>query len=182
MSAVLFAPHRDDETLFASFTCLREKPDVIVCLDAGGDVTETNAAMEVLGCVWMQWPFRAQHPDWDSIREQIAIQALEYDHCFAPEPAWVANGHEPHRATPDGWGVLQHDRIGQFALEAFGPDRFTGYHTYTRWGGKVREGIEVAYEPEWLLFKLRALACYRTQIMYEATAPHFAADLSEWYA
>lgn len=183
MSSVLFAPHNDDETLFASFTCLAANPVVIICLHADdARVQETKCAMEELGNVWIQWPFKTADPDWAAVCQQIALMAEEYEHCYAPQPAFIANGHDSGKATPRGWGVLQHDRIGQFALEAFGPERFIGYHTYTRWGGKVTEGVEVPYEPEWLLKKLRALACYRSQILLPATAPHFAESLREYVA
>ena len=182
-NAILLAPHNDDETLFASFLCLKHNPVVVICLYADDHrVAETKCAMEELGNVWMQWPFKADKPDWGAIQAQIRLMAEQYEHCFAPEPAFFANGHDKEKTTPAGWGVLQHDRIGQFALEAFGRERFTGYHTYTRWGGKVTEGTEVEFEPEWLLWKLRALACYRSQVLLPATMPHFAESLREYVA
>ena len=59
MTALLLEPHHDDATLFAAYTCLREKPLVVTVLSDSrtqAGVTgaereaESVAAMEILGC------------------------------------------------------------------------------------------------------------------------------------
>lgn len=188
MNAVLLEPHDDDAALFATATCLRERPQVITCLrsyrqDANfaRREVETWKAMQILGCPWTQWEFRDDAPDWPGLRKAIQALADQFDHCFAPFPRWNENGHDPAQPTPPGHGILQHDRIGQFALDAFG-DRYTGYLTYLRWGGKDFHGTPVKFEPEWPVLKLRALACYESQLCRPEILPHFFGDLNEFYA
>lgn len=38
---LLFAPHADDETLFAAYTVLRFSPHVIICCPSTGDYGST---------------------------------------------------------------------------------------------------------------------------------------------
>jgi hypothetical protein len=55
--------------------------------------------------------------------------------------------------------------------------------TYTRSNGKSR-GREVPIERgEWIINKLRAMACYRSQIEIPRLGcwPHFVNDLREYY-
>jgi hypothetical protein len=67
------------------------------------------------------------------------------------------------------------------ALDAFGPERYTGYLTYLRWGGKDNSGDAVPFEPEWPLRKFQALACYKSQLERPEIVPHFLGDLNEFY-
>lgn len=187
MSSVLLAPHNDDDTLFASWTCLRRKPHVVVCLrsHSQGDnfarrELETAAAMQILGCSWEQWTFADSAPDWVGLRKEIEELAGSFDHCYAPFPRYVENGHDPSALPPPG-GIFHHDKIGDFAREAF-KERCTGYLTYTRWGGKDEHGVPVPYEPEWPLLKLQALACYKSQIIRPEIVPHFLDSQKEFYA
>ena len=63
MKKILFAPHNDDEALFTSFICMREKPLVVIVTDSWKqfnrgekDITaevrrnESVEAMKILGC------------------------------------------------------------------------------------------------------------------------------------
>ena len=64
----------------------------------------------------------------------------------------------------------------------FVPTPITFYNTYRRGEGRTR-GVSVPYEADWPARKLRAMACYRSQIALPATQPWFANDwLEEWYA
>ena len=185
MTAILLSPHCDDETLFAAYTCLRHRPYVVTCLyPADGDrVLETEAALDVLGCEGEQWGITAANPDWRQIDAHIARAASVYDTVFAPQPNHAENGHDPDRLPPRGFGILHHDYVGAAALRAFGPDRTVLYQTYTRWGGGRTRGTTVPYEPSWPGRKLRAMACYESQVNDPATQPWFANDwLEEWYA
>ena len=184
---VLLAPHNDDESLFAAFTLLRHRPHVVVCLRSYANGSryptreiETAAAMRVLGCTWEQWPFPDLDVPWAEVREQIFDLPLRYDRCFAPYPRWAANGHQRGSLPGNGFGVQQHDPIGEWAREAFDL-RYTGYLTYTRWAGKDRQGVPVVYEEGWAERKIAALACYTSQLADPSTAPHFLAEQHEFY-
>lgn len=176
MRSLLLAPHSDDETLFASYLILRHKPTVTVCLRSPGELgvsrfRETRAAMRILGDPEVEtWPYRETQPLPRDFYELLFRRAEEYDHCFAP--AVEEGGHE------------HHNEVGRLALAVFGEHRVTRYLTYTRHGGRSREGTLVEPEPEWVALKLAALACYRSQIDDPATRPWFydLVDLREWVA
>ena len=182
MTALLLSPHNDDEVLFASYLCLRYHPHVIVCLRSGVQERygvyasereeETEEAMRHLGCTWEQWPYQDQSFDHfrgiGALRGGFEALAGQYDHCFAP--AVELEGHE------------QHNLIGQLAREVFG-DRITHYLTYTRDGGRSRDGVpNEPDEPEWIAAKMQALACYRSQLRVHNCRPWFyeQLDLREW--
>lgn len=181
MNAVLFAPHNDDETLFATWQLLRHDPHVVIVLKSAKQsdlgVTaetreaETDCALKQLGVSsWEQWPYPDTGPDWQAV--ELAMQML--DERMEPElvlaPAVEDGGHE------------QHSRVGELARAVFG-DRVTAYLTYVRGQLSSRVGEEVAFEPDWPVRKLRALACYESQIGLPATRPWFMDDtLREWVA
>lgn len=182
MRSLLLAPHNDDEVLFACYTILRHRPDVIVCMGGYGQagidmaerVRETRDAMVVLGHeAWRMWPYRDDRPDWGSMR--ASLQAWEepdsmwhYDTVFAP--AVEEGGHE------------QHNQVGQIALDVFGSEKVIGYTTYRRGYGRTIGSVEVDPEDGWTSLKLRAMACYRSQIDLPATRPWFVDEtIREWY-
>jgi hypothetical protein len=172
VTALLLEPHQDDAVLFATFTLLREEPLVVTVLsEANGHGPmrdrENRDAFAVLGLdtrsLW-PWPYNTEDPDWDAIRDDFEILARTeapgrghlrtrdhgtYERIFAP---WPEPGGHP-----------QHNAIGELARDVFG-DRVTYYTTY-RYGGPRTTGTPVAYEREWVLLKLRALACYESQIL-----------------
>lgn len=96
MSALLISPHDDDSVLFASFTCIREKPVVLIVTDsyiqpkrgeigcdAGIRASETEYAHEILGCPVM----RLGIPD-DVVTEEEVYNELcwisNFDAVYAP--------------------------------------------------------------------------------------------------
>jgi LmbE family N-acetylglucosaminyl deacetylase len=177
MNSLLLAPHADDETLFAAYTILRERPDVVVCFRAPRDgraqeirEQETAAAMGFLGAEWEQWPYSEGRELPRDFLDLLVRRAGEYERCYAP--AVEGGGHDEHNA------------VGRAAVAAFGPDRVGGYLTYTRDGGRSKWGDLVEPEPGWIALKLEALACYRSQIEREATRSWFydLLDLREWSA
>lgn len=186
---IFLAPHNDDETLFGSFVIQDYRPRVIVCLRSlkQRHVTflerelETAAACAELGVGFEQWHYPDTTPDWDRIGAHMAaLDAQEQPPAvFAPAPAWGPNGHSRDRSDPS-YGALHHDFIGDLAAEVFG-DRVIGYTTYTRYEGRTR-GIEVVPTPLQVEGKLRALACYRSQIADEGCRPHFLGGLHEYVA
>jgi len=181
-AAVFFAPHNDDETLFGAFTLLREKPHVVVCLRSVGQELrgtgvrfaereeETRRALEILGVEsWEQWPFADEDPPWVEIERRFVEWNAVAQKVYAP--AYERGGHE------------QHNKIAKIAERVFSPGKLTKYLTYTK-GGRSSSGKSVRYEPEWVFLKLRALACYRSQIVVPETRTtlHFVADQHEYYA
>ena len=186
MTALFLEPHADDAVLFGSFTLLREQPMVITVLESrvqlsrGTEITqpmratESRAAMSELGCKWMQWGldrgFGDDDPDWEMITERLKGGTKLYDRCYAP--AVEIDGHDHHNA------------VGVAALAAFGVDRVIPYLTYTRTGGKSTWGKRVPFEPWMVTRKLRALACYTSQIESAAAGctEHFLRDQHEYYA
>jgi LmbE family N-acetylglucosaminyl deacetylase len=169
--SLLLSPHNDDETLFASFTICRWKPLVVVCLksqiqaDRGGPTAsvrerETSAAMQILGVPWKQIQEPDVDPDWGKVGdaiEELTVRMPNLERIFAP--AREDGGHE------------QHSAIAELAYELFGAV-VESYLTYRRGHGKST-GAEVPFEPEWAARKLRALACYRSQIEVENTRSWF---------
>lgn len=180
MPEVLLSPHHDDETLFASFICQRQSPHIIACLDEGEErLGEFNLATSFLGCTWEQWDIPAEKPNWARAERFIAQLASVYDHCYAPAFNFEANGHSPERQPRTGWGILQHDMIGMYAARHF-EGRVTHYTTYRRWHGREKGKEVEVLEPDWIERKLKALACYSSQIANPATRPHFLESLREY--
>lgn len=166
LSGVLFAPHNDDETLFAAFTILRYRPQVVVCFASTGDYgdpgvreAETRDAMEVLGARGVE--------QWAG--GDLVAQMLAYDDARHPGHVWAPSVDASH---PD------HVAVARAARQVFG-DRVRAYETY-RDGAKVRHGAPVPFEPIWLQHKLRALARYPSQIAHPRASQFFTWDLLEY--
>lgn len=180
MESLFLSPHNDDAVLFGTFTLLREKPLVVTCFRSvvqevrGLGITsaqreaEDDAAFAILDVDHVQWPF-PDIGDGGGMGEAFRELAGGYDRVYAP--AYEEGGHE------------QHNQIGLLAAALFGP-LLTPYLTYTRAGGKSEGRNRVNYEPEWVTLKLRAMACYRSQIETGAAGctEHFVRDLREYYA
>ncbi len=176
---LLLSPHHDDETLFASFICQIHRPLVVTVLqsvkqEANGITNEqrkaeTFIATQILGCKWQQWPEGDHMPDWEAVRAMMVNYAAPpepWTHVFAPWPE-PPKGHE------------HHDVIGQLALDVFGRELVTFYTTYRFGAGRQTNGEPVPYTGEMLLNKLRALACYESQIM-RGPRRFFAMPLDEY--
>jgi hypothetical protein len=185
VSSVLFAPHCDDEALFATYLILRHRPRVVVCLYESDERTsESMQAMKELGASLEQWRIPHLRDDRFVLVERMMRQMRDaYEHVFAPCPEYERNGHSYESPSDQVFGVLDHDRIGSLALDIWGPERVTLYKTYARWDGRLRDGVEVRPEPGWIALKLRALAHYTSQHHHEPTASWFVQpDLREWTA
>lgn len=163
---VLFAPHNDDETLFAAFTILKYRPRVVVCYASARDYgdekqreEESRDALSVLGAEsFQQW-------HGGDLRQQMR----ELKAQLKPTAVWAPSALASH---PD------HVEVSKAAVEIFG-DLVRFYHTYKD-GQKVRDGAVVDYEPVWLGHKHRALARYESQIAHPRASQFFAWDLVEY--
>lgn len=159
MTALLLSPHNDDAVLFAAFTCHAEKPHVVTVLRSVNQErsgitwqereAEDAAAMEILGCTWEQWAYDDDAPDWDAIRARIAELAPAFEMVYAP--ACILHGHP------------QHNEVAKIAADLTSPTRF--YTTYVYGGPRIDGLVEVHPTREAILAKLRALACYESQIL-----------------
>jgi LmbE family N-acetylglucosaminyl deacetylase len=170
------SPHNDDETLFGAFTLIREKPQVKFILHGyvqqrrGASVTwrermqESSDACDVLGVIPDFWHYRDDQPEWDAIHRELTLMEKHAEVVYAP--AYERDGHD------------HHNRIGELADHVFG-SRVVHYMTYTKAGKST--GVQVPYEPEWVLLKLKAMACYESQIRLPSCMPHFTRGLEEYY-
>ncbi len=180
MSALLLQPHSDDAVLFASWLCLKHRPHVVTVLRSV--VQESNGithaereaedvrAFRVLGVTHEQWTMGDADPRWDDLSAQMShlrdggvIPGFPEGDVFAPWPE--KGGHE------------HHNRIGELARDIFG-DRVTFYTTY-RVGGPRTVGTPSEPEPWMIPLKLRALACYESQ-MLRGPRRFFMHALDEW--
>lgn len=179
MNSVFFSPHHDDETLFGAYLLLEHDPHVIIVLghaDLQGKrglpispverTAETVAACGELGVTRLSfWPQPDSAPDWEAIEAMMRdLPAPDRVFCPAIEPG----GHEDH------------NMVGELASKVFGIDRCVFYLTYVRGQGRSSWGHENPPEPEWIVLKHRALACYQSQIAEPSTRPWFLDTIREW--
>lgn len=174
---LLISPHNDDETLFAAFTILRHRPLVVVVTDSARQAKrglpisaqqrrrETLDAMEYLGISTVKF---LGIPD-DELTQTGLRNALA-PYMDKVDEVWVPN------VEPSG-GNQDHDLVGSVAAELW--PACHRYATYTR-EGKSRRGSLVPWEKCWPELKLRALACYTSQIAEPSTAEHFLRDQFEY--
>lgn len=174
MTALLFAPHGDDETLFAFYQLLRYRPHVVICLYSDSTrVRETVCAMKHVGCSFEQWDSPESNPDWRRIADQIRKVLDRERPTVVIAPAWEEGGHEHHNAVAD-------------AFSADDAETVIRYLTYRRGHGRSRNGTEVVADKYERDLKLAALQCYQSQWENPATAPWFPGGeygtYQEWVA
>jgi LmbE family N-acetylglucosaminyl deacetylase len=176
---LFISPHHDDAALFGAFTLIREKPLVITVFDSyeqprrdypgcTNDIRsseDTQAISGVLGCNLSFLGFRDDRPDWDGIERELRKINGHAEEVYAPA---IENGGHHH-----------HNKVGEIAQRVFG-ERVRHYLTYTSHGKSVSNTM-VPFEPHWVLLKLKALACYASQIGLEDCCPHFMRPQYEYY-
>lgn len=107
-SSVLFAPHSDDEALFASYIIMREKPLVVIMTDGTSHVekfgisieqrrNETIEGMKLLGVSVVFIGFAEESLDqrnsFKLLCERLGDYTYEFDRCFTPA---LQGGHKHH--------------------------------------------------------------------------------------
>lgn len=182
MTALVLEPHADDAALFCAFNAIRYQAKVVTVLssqvqwDRGTGITnarrvqENADAMQQLGIDRPeQWPYSDAAPAWDQIGVALRMldERLEPEIVFAPAVELGAHDH--------------HNQVGDLADIVFGRARVVHYLTYTP-AGKSVGGSPAEYEPGWVALKLRALACFESQIATAAAGctPHFVRGLEEY--
>lgn len=182
MKVIVLAPHNDDETLFTCFNALRYNAHVVVCLRShvqelrGTGITaevreeETARAMDVLGLDWTQWPFGDGMSAVDTGLGTLDGSMEELWREHRPEVVFAP-------AVEEG-GHHEHNVIGELASRVFG-DAYRPYLTYRR-GFDRSYGERVEFEPHWPILKLRALACYESQIQEPSCRDWFLGEQWEY--
>lgn len=178
MKTVLFEPHLDDAVLFACYTLISRAPVVATCL--GKTVTgqkrlnEHAAAMRVLGLRSRQGQYPESNPDWDAVRQWIELVVDEEAPDLIYGPMEEDGGHEQHNEIAR---LIDGVALGR------GIDTIW-YMTYRRGDRRSRGNTEIQASEGYAALKLRAMACYESQVEWIHTRPWFAADdaLREWYA
>lgn len=177
---LFLSPHNDDEVLFGAFTLMRDSPLVVIVFDGhvqglrGAPITanqrrsESISALRELG---VSPPMFLGYPDTEDRPKSLLASLRHLADRHAPElvyaPAVEANGH------------AQHNYVGELAKQIF--PKVQHYMTYTRTGGKST-GSPVNPEPWMVWRKMRALACYESQITLDNCREHFLRDIREYYA
>jgi LmbE family N-acetylglucosaminyl deacetylase len=181
VSAVLFASHNDDETLFAGMLAMHHDAHIVVVLrsqlqeDRGLRISaqarehESRAAAHEMGLGMDQWPYPDSAPDWPAV--ETAMRAL--DDRLQPDivlaPMVELGGHEQHIA------------VGHHAENVFG-SRVVFFTTYVRGRGRTVTGKPFVGDASQIARKLRALACYRSQIAEPSCRSWFLDGLTEYLA
>jgi LmbE family N-acetylglucosaminyl deacetylase len=179
MNNLFISPHNDDETLFAAYTLLREKPLVLMVTDGfiqfnrGEPISakqrreETIGAMQVLDCpVYFAGLRDDMLDEW--MLKRLFADFKNFHKVFIP----ALQGGNPH-----------HDLIHNVAKESF-PNTIQ-YATYSKneHFTPLKDGLEVKPTDQEYGLKQLALDCYQSQIKLLATYPHFAEARkirSEW--
>lgn len=184
--SVLFAPHNDDESLFAFYQLKLHQPLVIVVLRSYKQLVtengphfdirenETSIVCAKLGLEYIQWTYSDLTPPWESISDAIAEVIARDDWEFVIAPACEIGGHEHHNA------------VGSIVGGLANPDALIRYLTYRRGYGRSTEGVPVQHPPEWELEKLEVLEqCYPSQLAQSGAAWFPGGEyhtLQEWLA
>jgi len=177
MTAILFAPHNDDETLFAFYTLLRRAPRVVVVLRSfkeeslGGPTwqereAETECAMRCADVTWEQWEFSDLDPEWGTIVTKMGQAIAPHEIVIAP--AFEEGGHDHHNA------------VAYIAKQLARHRELFAYTTYVRGQGRSEHATEIVPTRDEAEWKRVALACYASQIAYPPTAPWFGDDQREF--
>lgn len=177
---LFLSPHFDDETLFGSFTILKN-PDITVCTcfvprettEQTVRMQETHQALYILGDP--NWnvlsflnPLFEKETSLEQLLDRLSVLDKEqwYEGVLAPM--------EEQGGNPD------HNLLSLAADEIFS-GRVTHYATYTWPGGRTVTDKPVPYEPHWVGLKHQALACHRSQMERASTAEHFINCIREYY-
>jgi LmbE family N-acetylglucosaminyl deacetylase len=175
VTALVVEPHGDDAALFAAYACCRESENggctIVTVLDSGPlRDDEGDWAARHLGCDTIRLGISEGRPNWDN-----AANALDEVRHRMMDQGGITAVYAPF---PDDDGHDHHNRVGHLAAGVFGT--VTWYTTYSRSSGRTLVGVEVQPEPRWIVRKLRALACYESQIANPMTRPWFTGGLDEW--
>lgn len=169
---ILLSPHDDDNALFASFTCMREKPLVVIVF---GSYIQPNRGE--IGCSFEE--------RWKETKEACALLDVPCLHLNLRDDTATENdmkealkklsGFDKVYAPAIQGGNIHHDMVGRYAKELF--DNVVFYPTYTKtelWTKGDKEIIPTREEAE---LKNKVLECYQSQLRINWV--HFEAVLNK---
>ncbi len=181
MSAILFSPHNDDETLFAFYTMVRYQAECVVVLrsvrqerqQAGPTAAvrerETECATRIAGVPYIQWrEFADDNPDWEALELMLRAFVLISKPDVVIGPAWEEGGHEDHNG------------LARIVERLHGNHALVQYLTYKRGHGRSTEGTEIIPTVAQWAQKRAALLCYQSQANHPPTASWFSEDQREF--
>lgn len=194
---ILIAPHNDDETLFAGYLVARYRPQlVIVVYDSYRQVAqgypacsaarrriESGRAVQILGqgsseLVCCGLDDRDDHTPIEAIARHIGSVAsvLGEPPDLIIAPAFTNDGHPQHNLVALASGLL----FRESAVATLVPVPRVRYTTYERSAGRTSSPFEVLPSAEQIQLKLRALACYETQLNVANCRGWFTGGLAEY--
>jgi LmbE family N-acetylglucosaminyl deacetylase len=171
---LLFSPHNDDEAIFASYVIAREHPLVVVCFRGAAHygaanlrAEESRRACAILGASFEQWDAR--------VYEALIARMRDFDRERRPDRVWAPDEFTSH---------TDHIVVSCAAREVF-RGRLTTYCTYAIGVDGAPKKVTSARpslpaEPQHVLLKLRAMACYESQICHPRAGQFFTWSLDEW--
>lgn len=165
---ILFAPHNDDEALFASYTIMRTKPLVVVVYDGyqhqrkfGVNImtrrNESINAMKLLG-VEVEFMGLSDDETYDPYELETLFKKYKADKVYCP-----AIGKNP-----------QHNLVSNVCTSVF--KNTVRYCTYD--DDLLQKGsVEIIPTEEERVMKIKALKCYQSQL--KINPHHFEAVVNQ---
>lgn len=171
MRSLFLSPHCDDETLFGAFTILKHQPRVVICFGSVGDygATKTRFRESQDACTEL-----GADVEMLTLGLNLYDELRRLDREHAPEIVWAPS---PVCSHPD------HRDLHYAALNIFG-ERLRMYDTYRHDGdapvkNRILPAVPVE-DPLWVRFKLKALACYVSQLSHPRANIFFRWSLDEF--
>jgi LmbE family N-acetylglucosaminyl deacetylase len=156
---ILLSPHPDDESLFAAFTILREKPLVLIVTNSEQqDIAQKREQEGRQACETLGVPVEflgLRDGKLQESEEQLRIKLQQYvtkecDRIYAPA---IEGGHKDH------------DALGKVASDVF--ENVIYYSTYWQPGIPPFGQIQIIPTPGEMEIKGKALDCYESQLANE---------------
>jgi hypothetical protein len=143
---IFLSPHNKDETLWGSFTIMREKP-LVVIVTSEEKREETKQAMEILGA---------------SV-EFLGIKDTQLNESILTESLKKYNPDKVYAPKPNSF-YEQHSLVGRVAEKLWG-DKVIFYSTYEKDKNYLQGEIPIHPRLEERILKNKALDVYKSQLI-----------------
>jgi LmbE family N-acetylglucosaminyl deacetylase len=163
---LLLSPHNDDESLFAAYTLMREKPIVVIITDSDMQLPavtasqrreESRRACDTLGVTVEFLGLKDGFVKEDDLRQRL-LPHTEQEWSCAYAPA-IEGGHP------------EHDLLGRVASSLFHHVRY--YSTYKDPAVPPMGEHPIVPTQQEIDLKNRALDCYASQLSLNNVRVHF---------